>query len=90
MLPPPKIVVREPTEAELPALMAKMGLAALPIKSCERLLAKSISTRMCNRQGASIYQTAAYNQPLFPRSVAESLFRPSRRSCCRPTRRRAC
>ena len=72
--PPSKIVVREPTEEELPALLAKMGLAALPLTSYKSTFVKSVTTRLTNREGKALYQSAAYNLPLFPRSAAEPLF----------------
>ena len=63
-----------PTDDEMLAWAMEKGLALTPVKEFETEFALSIATRLRNRCGKEIYQTAGYDLPLFSRSAAEALF----------------
>jgi hypothetical protein len=74
---PPQKAAEDPALSNMTAQLQALGLVAMPMKDYKILLAKSIATRLCNRVGRMVYQTAAYNLPLFSRTVAEGLFHSS-------------
>jgi hypothetical protein len=74
---PPQKAAEDPSLSQLTAQLQALGLVAMPMNEYKNLLAKSIATRLCNRVGRMVYQTAAYNLPLYSRTVAEGLFHSS-------------
>ena len=54
---PAKVIVRDPTEAELSSILEKMGLVTTPLRSYAKAMAHSVWTRLAERQGQSIYRT---------------------------------
>ena len=58
----------------LKALAMQLGYSVQPIKTWEVELAARISQHMVNREGAFVYQSAAFTIPCFPRETAMRLF----------------
>ena len=58
----------------LKALAMQLGYSVQPIKTWEMELAARISQHMVNREGAFVYQSAAFTIPCFPRETAMRLF----------------
>ena len=69
-----KMIVQNPRLSQLFTLARELGYALSPLDALRRELSFSISTRLVTRLGIDVYQTAAYNLPLFPREAALQIF----------------
>ena len=69
-----KMIVQNPRLSQLFTLARELGYALSPLDTLRRELSFSISTRLVTRLGIDVYQTAAYNLPLFPREAALQIF----------------
>ena len=73
MAPPAKVLVREPTEAEIAAIVVSKGFAMMLIASYKKEVATSIASKLRTREGKLLYQSAAFSLPLFACSAAEAI-----------------
>ena len=69
-----KLVAVDPRVSQLVALAKELGYALSPLETMRKELSVSISTRLVTRVGIDVYQTAAYNIPMFSREAALQIF----------------
>ena len=69
----PKITKKKTREEmQLLEMASQMGYAVTPISKLRRFLAQSIASRMVNRTGEFVYQSAAFSIPNFPLTALET------------------
>ena len=66
--------VVNPRLRQLVSLAKELGFAVSPLETMRKELSLSISTRLVTRVGIDVYQTVAYNLPMFPRQAAIEIF----------------
>ena len=67
-----KMQTRE--EAEMIETARRLGYAVMPVDKLRRELAQSIASRMVNRTGEFVYQSAAFSITNFPLTVLQTVF----------------
>ena len=61
-------------EAEMIETARRLGYAVMPVDKLRRELAQSIASRMVNRTGEFVYQSAAFSITNFPLTVLQTVF----------------
>lgn len=61
-------------ETQLIEMAHRLGYAVTPISKSRQELARAIASRMVNRKGDFVYQSAAFSITNFPLSALESIF----------------
>ena len=71
------VEAEEPRVTQLITLAKELGYVVQKLNSLGEELARAISTKLVNRIGASVYQSAAFSLPVFPLQAAQELLAPA-------------